>query len=142
MNATIFPALAVALLASTFELNAADEKGPLQIFILAGQSNMEGQAVVDLAGKDYNDRRGTLTKLMEDPAKAAMFAHLKTPDGKWTVRDDVWVRFRREPGLLLAGPITLGFSGYGDAHHFGPELQFGHHLRGLEPVRNFILQRG
>ena len=86
---------------------------------------------VDLAGKDYNDRWGTLTKLMEDPAKAAMFAHLKTPDGKWTVRDDVWVRFRRERGPLLAGPITLGFSGCGDAHHFGPELQFGHHLRGL-----------
>ena len=27
---------------------------------------------------------------------------------------------------LLAGPLALGFSVYGDVHHFGPELQFGH----------------
>ena len=31
---------------------------------------------------------------------------------------------RRRP--LLAGPLTLGFTVYGDKHHFGPELQFGH----------------
>jgi len=37
----------------------------------------------------------------------------------------VWVRYRREDGPLLCGPLTIGFSVYGDAHHFGPELQFG-----------------
>jgi hypothetical protein len=36
------------------------------------------------------------------------------------------VRYRREKQPLLAGPLTVGFSVYGDAHHFGPELQFGH----------------
>ena len=45
-------------------------KGPLKVFILAGQSNMEGQAVADLEGKDYNDGKGTLKFLMRDPAKA------------------------------------------------------------------------
>ena len=29
---------------------------------------------------------------------------------------------------LLAGPLAMGFSVYGDKHHFGPELQFGHVL--------------
>jgi Carbohydrate esterase, sialic acid-specific acetylesterase len=29
---------------------------------------------------------------------------------------------------LLAGPLAVGFSVYGDRHHFGPELQFGHIL--------------
>src|SRR6185437_6511621 len=33
---------------------------------------------------------------------------------------------KRENDPLLAGPLTLGFSVYGDSHHFGPELQFGH----------------
>lgn len=99
---------------------------PVEVFILAGQSNMEGQAVVDLKGKDYNDGKGTLTMLMEDPAKAAMVRHLKTADGKWSVRDDVWVRYQRENRPLLTGPLGLGFSVYGDVHHFGPELQFGH----------------
>ena len=101
-------------------------KGPVKVFILAGQSNMEGQAVVDLAGKDYNEGRGTLAALMRDPVKGAMFKHLKDAGGKWTVRDDVWVRYQRERAPLLAGPLAFGFSVYGDRHHFGPELQFGH----------------
>ncbi len=105
---------------------AAAAAQPVKVFILAGQSNMEGQAVVDLTGDDYNQGRGTLTSLMADPAKAAMFKHLKTADGKWTVRDDVWVRYQRENEPLLKGPLALGFSVYGDPHHFGPELQFGH----------------
>ena len=103
-------------------------KNPLKVFILAGQSNMEGQAVVDLEGKDYNQGRGTLATLMRDPAKSAMFKHLTNAQGQWTVREDVWVRYQRERGPLLAGPLGLGFSVYGDAHHFGPELQFGHVL--------------
>ena len=116
----------LAILLCTTTGFAASSPKPLKIFILAGQSNMEGQAVVDLKGKDYNDARGTLAKLMEEPAKAPMFAHLKTADGKWKVRDDVWVRYQRENRPLLAGPLGVGFSVYGDVHHFGPELQFGH----------------
>lgn len=99
---------------------------PLKVFILAGQSNMEGQAVTDLSGKDYNEGKGTLASLMADPVKGATFKHLKGADGKWAVRDDVWVRYQREKQPLLAGPLTCGFSVYGDSHHFGPELQFGH----------------
>ena len=101
-------------------------KSPVKVFVLAGQSNMEGAAVVDLTGKDYNDGHGTLATLLNDPAKGPMFKHLKGADGKWTERDDVWDRYQRENGPLLAGPHGLGFSVYGDPHHFGPELQFGH----------------
>ena len=100
--------------------------GPLKVFIMAGQSNMEGQAVTDLAGKDYNEGKGTLAVLLKDPVKGPAFRHLVTADGKWTVRNDVWVRYQRENQPLLAGPLTCGFSVYGDSHHFGPELQFGH----------------
>ena len=46
------------------------ESAPVRVFILAGQSNMEGQAVVDLAGRDYNEGKGTLSKLLENPEKA------------------------------------------------------------------------
>lgn len=106
--------------------SAAQARNPLQVFILAGQSNMEGQAVTDLDGKDYNDGQGTLNFLLGDPKKAPLFQHLKDQQGQWTVRDDVWVRYQREQGPLLAGPLSVGFSVYGDTHHFGPELQFGH----------------
>jgi Carbohydrate esterase, sialic acid-specific acetylesterase len=104
----------------------ANAPKPVKVFILAGQSNMEGQAVVDLDGKNYNDGKGTLKALMKDPNKAPLFKHLKNDKGEWTVREDVWVRYQREKQPLLAGPLSIGFSIYGGKHHFGPELQFGH----------------
>jgi hypothetical protein len=105
---------------------AADPPGPVKVFVLAGQSNMEGQAVADLGGKDYNGGKGTLKALLADPAKAPLVKHLRTEKGGWAVRDDVWVRYKREKRPLLAGPLTVGFAVYGGKHHFGPELQFGH----------------
>ncbi len=125
----LFPLLAtfLFLLAPALRASAADTK-PLKVFILAGQSNMEGQAVTDLEGKDYNDGKGTLKSLLKDPKKALLVKHLAKPDGSWVVRDDVWCRYQRENGPLLAGPLSMGFSVYGDRHHFGPELQFGHVL--------------
>jgi hypothetical protein len=105
---------------------SAPAKGPVKVFVLAGQSNMEGQAVVDLAGKDYNEGRGTLAELMRDPAKFPMLKNLKDATGQWAVRDDVWVRYQRENRPLLAGPLKIGYAVYGGTHHFGPELQFGH----------------
>jgi len=101
-------------------------KGPVKVFILAGQSNMEGQAVVDLNGKDYNFGKGTLVDLMKDTAKAGLFKHLKDDKGKWRVRDDVWVYYQQEGMIRKAGALELGYTPYGDKHHFGPELQFGH----------------
>ncbi len=101
---------------------------PLKVFVLAGQSNMEGQAVADLDGKNYNDGKGTLASLLKNPAKAPLVKHLRNERGEWTVRNDVWVRYQREKQPLLAGPLTVGFSVYGGTHHFGPELQFGHVL--------------
>ncbi len=109
-------------------LFGADTLKPVQVFILAGQSNMEGQAVVDLDGPDYNEGRGTLVALMRDPVRATQFRHLRDAQGEWTVRPDVWVRYQREDEPLLRGPLGIGFSVYGDSHHFGPELQFGHVL--------------
>jgi hypothetical protein len=138
--ALLAAALAAALAAVAHPLPAAQPdlaaptkqagSSPVKVFILAGQSNMEGQAVVDLAGKDYNEGRGTLAALMRNPARAAMLGHLKDAAGNWTVRHDVWVRYQREGRPLLAGPLAFGFSVYGDPHHFGPELQFGHVMGG------------
>jgi len=118
----------IAVLLIPLVANAAEAPKPLKVFILAGQSNMEGQAVADLDGPDYNDGRGTLNSLLRDPAKAPLVEHLRASPTEWAVREDVWVRYKREQGPLLAGPLTVGFTVYGDAHHFGPELQFGNLL--------------
>lgn len=98
----------------------------VKVFVLAGQSNMEGQAVVDLEGKDYNGGRGTLVDVLKRPEVSRQFGHVRGSDGQWVVRGDVRVRYRREQGSILSGPLGVGYSVYGDAHHFGPELAFGH----------------
>jgi len=88
-------------------------KSPVQVFILAGQSNMEGQGIV--AG----EKPGTLETLLKDPATAPRFKHLADASGKWVVRDDVWIWY-----LGRTGGLTTGYSPKGNA--IGPELQFGH----------------
>jgi putative heme-binding domain-containing protein len=125
MNDLRLGLLLASVLVSGAPLRAADAP-KLKVFILAGQSNMEGQAVADLEGKDYNGGKGTLLHLLKDPAKAALFKHLCTDKGGWAVRDSVWVRYQPEKGPVKAGPLTLGYTPYGGRHHFGPELQFGH----------------
>lgn len=114
------------LLCWTLLCAAAEPAKKLKVFILAGQSNMEGQAVVDLTGRDYNQGKGTLVEVMAHPGNAERYAHLKDKDGKWVVRQDVWVRYQREKQPLLTGGLSVGYSVYGDKHHFGPEFQFGH----------------
>ena len=105
---------------------AAEPTRKLKVFILAGQSNMQGQGVADLAGRNYNEGKGTLVDVMSKPDAGTRYAHLKQPDGSWTVRPDVWVRYQREGQSLQAGPLSLGFGAYVSKHHFGPEYQFGH----------------
>jgi Carbohydrate esterase, sialic acid-specific acetylesterase len=84
---------------------AADPPKPVKVFILAGQSNMEGKAKVALL--EYQAKA---------PATADLFKHLRK-DGKWIERDDVWIKF-----LDRKGKLTVG---YGSPKCIGPELEFG-----------------
>ena len=81
------------------------KKGPVKVFILAGQSNMEGKAPNTLL--DYQ---------AEDPKTKDLFQHLRK-DGKWIVRDDVFIKY-----LDRQGPLTVG---YGSRGRTGVELDFG-----------------
>lgn len=126
------PAISICLLLTIListPFTFADEADPVRVFLLAGQSNMEGHAVVDLVHeKHYNGGRGTLIRLLEDPGMATRMGHLRQTDGSWTVRDDVHVRYLTHNGTLKKGPLSIGFAVYDDPHHFGPELQMGHIL--------------
>ena len=50
--------LGLLALALAPRASSAEARGPVKVFLLAGQSNMEGQAVADLDGKDYNHGKG------------------------------------------------------------------------------------
>jgi len=104
----LFIALAVAISASVATAaagRASDAAKPVKVFILAGQSNMEGKA-----------RNALLDYQAEAPDTKDFFAHLRK-DGKWIVRDDVFIKF-----LERKGPLTIG---YGSPGCTGAELEFG-----------------
>jgi alpha-galactosidase len=86
-------------------LGAADGPVPVKVFILAGQSNMEGKAKLSLL--EYQAKQ---------PATRDLFKHLRM-GGKWIERDDVWIKF-----LDRKGKLTVGF---GSPRCIGPELGFG-----------------
>lgn len=93
------------------------QAGPVRVFVLAGQSNMEGHGFVK-ADPKHNGGKGSLEFLAKNPEMADRFAHLIDPDGKWVVRDDVWIHYLDRKGLLTAG--------YGvKEDRIGPELGFG-----------------
>jgi hypothetical protein len=88
----------------------------VKVFIMAGQSNMEGHGEMNPAGTP-----GTLQTIFNnDPAT---YAHLKT-GVNWTVRDDAWIWYNREGTTLVHGGLTAGYGS--NATTIGPELQFGH----------------
>ncbi len=84
---------------------AAVKAGPVKVFILAGQSNMEGKAKVAL-----------LQYQIKQPATRDMFKHLQH-NGQWVQREDVWLKFLDRKGRLTVG--------YGSPGCIGPELEFG-----------------
>lgn len=103
----------VLLCSSLLSARAATVK----VFILAGQSNMEGQGFI-AADPKRNGGKGSLEFLVKDAATAPKFAHLVDAAGKWRVRDDVFIHY-----LQRKGPLTVGFGA--KETMIGPELGIG-----------------
>ena len=58
------------------------ESNIFQVFLLAGQSNMQGQGVVDMDHpKYYNGGKGTLVRIMEQTKTPRLFNHLRDSGG-------------------------------------------------------------
>ena len=103
---------------------AAADKKPLKVFILAGQSNMEGHAKIE-----------TFDYIGDDPATAPLLTMMRGADGKPTVCDGAWISYftghsdgtANGEGL---GKVTAGFGARGDkptqdGGKIGPEFTFG-----------------
>jgi len=95
MKRTLSIAVVFCLLAGVNAQESKPAQKPVKVFILAGQSNMEGQGVVEMDHPEYyNSGKGNLVNTMKDPKKAHLFKHLKDEKGRWTVRSDVKISFR------------------------------------------------
>ena len=72
----------MAILAAMCCSSAMAAGGPLKVYILAGQSNMEGQAKVE-----------TFDYIGDDPATAPLLKEMRGPDGKPRVCERVWISY-------------------------------------------------
>ena len=104
---------------------------PLKVFILAGQSNMDGQAdvkTIDFLGED------------PDPTRAALLKTFK-PNGKLVTRDDVWVA---NGGVY--DKLQPGFGGRKDydklGSNIGPEYAFGYYMGEALPEQVLLIKYG
>lgn len=88
----------------------------VKVFLLAGQSNMEGAGAIQ-ADPNRNEGKGSLEYLAKYRPNSA-FAELTDDRGEWIERDDVWVHF-----LNRKGHLRPGFGARED--RIGPELGFG-----------------
>lgn len=90
----------------------------VRVFVLAGQSNMQGHGRI-AANPDRNAGRGSLEWLTTQSDQAADFRYLVGDDGEWRARDDVLIWYFDRQGRLAPG--------FGAREELiGPELGFGH----------------
>lgn len=99
----------------------ADQK-PLKVFILVGQSNMQGHAHVR-----------TFEHIRMDPQTASILHEIQDEDGAPRVCDDVWIASLSSGGEKQ-GQLTTGFGA--DENKIGPELTFGIYMQKIvdEPI--------
>ena len=105
--------LLAALLAVTSAIAAAK---PLKVFILAGQSNMQGQAKVS-----------TFEHIGMDPTTKPMLAEMLGADGKPKVCERVWISSIGCAEAEQTGKLTAGFGASGEK--IGPEFTFGLYMQ-------------
>ncbi len=107
------------------------EKKPVKVFILAGQSNMEGKGFPEplawqVSQKKYRERYTHFIKDGDYEAFTKKVSETTDPNDKrkpptylWSTRKDVWINY-----LGKHGDLTVG---YGTPREgFGPEFNFGH----------------
>jgi hypothetical protein len=99
----------------------ADDKKPLKVFILVGQSNMEGHARVD-----------TFDYIGDDPKTAPLLKKMRNADGTPRICDGAWVSYytgRGDENGEGFGKLTAGYGSRPnpseDGGKIGPEFTFG-----------------
>ncbi|MGD1979708.1 MAG: sialate O-acetylesterase [Akkermansiaceae bacterium] len=97
---------------------------PLKVYILAGQSNMEGHA-----------KTSSFDHIGMDPKSLPMLKDMRNADGSAVTVDDTWISYRtgKEDAPVAKGQLTAGFGARRDPSQsddkIGPEFTFGIYTR-------------
>lgn len=112
---------------------------PVKVFLLVGQSNMEGHGYIDVTNEDGEYRNGTLEWMVQvDPQKYGKLKNStfsssasSSDNNHWTVRSDTWITFNKQHfdnvrvEMNQYGPLSPGYGGGPGEYQMGPELGFG-----------------
>ena len=114
--------LLVVLLILLLSIDAHAEKKPLKVFLLVGQSNMQGHAKVQ-----------TFEHIGMDPRTVPLLREMQDAEGRPRVCDEVWISSLSTNGVKT-GKLTAGFGA--DEEKIGPEFTFGITIQKLlgEPI--------
>ncbi|BCX46838.1 sialate O-acetylesterase [Haloferula helveola] len=91
---------------------------PLKVYILAGQSNMQGHAHVR-----------TMDVIGLDPKTAPMLKEMRDANGDPKVCDDVWISSIGSSDEEKTGKLTVGFGPEKGGPKIGPEFTFGIYMQ-------------
>ena len=105
----------VVLLAFLLGSAVTAAKKPLKVYILAGQSNMQGSA-----------HKSTFAAIGDDPMTAKLLSEILDKNGDPVVCDKAWISYitqRSQRDTTLHGKVKVGY-GFDD-ERIGPEYAFG-----------------
>ena len=120
MKKLIANALLAAGLFGLFGSGAMAQEKPLKVFILAGQSNMEGHAQVR-----------TFDYMARDPETAPILKEMRNADETPRVCEKVWISYLTGDGDEYSGKLTVGYGAKGREPKIGPEFTFGIYMQKL-----------
>ncbi len=92
----------------------SDDPGPLKVFVLAGQSNMQGHAHIR-----------TLDAMRWNSDAAPLLESILDTDEQPRVCERVWISSIGSSETEKVGRLTVGFGAGGRGPKIGPELMFG-----------------
>lgn len=123
-NNKILSLIAVTAIAlSTATTADKPAKKPVKVFILAGQSNMQGHAHVR-----------TFDAMELNPTTAEILKEMRNPDGTPRVCEKVWISSLGSSDSEKIGKLTVGFGA--SPEKIGPEFTFGIYMEKFlnEPI--------
>lgn len=106
---------------------AAARGRPLAVYILAGQSNMQGHAKIS-----------TFEHIGMDPATQPLLVEMLGPDGRPTVCERVWISSIGCADAEQTGRLTAGFGA--TPEKIGPEFTFGLTMQKLTAAPILIIK--
>ena len=109
--------LAVAMTTGFIPVVTAEAK-PLKVYILAGQSNMQGKGPIEGEGGN------SLRSLVKNDTKK-QYQFLVDETGAWVERKDVWY-YEKDGDRVCNLKANLGAAARRFGPKIGPELAFGH----------------